>query len=170
MPKKRIILLSIVGVLCLCLAATAAMTGGMPKVAPAAPQAAVSVETPAPPLAATPSRCNPASEAQAAAIRAAVQDTQAGNDVDQLYQVKSKDFERVYMLAGQITGEGIDPGDAVGVWAVSGEPDKPGMILSVEGFAHQFSGFPLGSTTDAEADMTSDGAAEALACARAALK
>jgi len=40
----------------------------------------------------------------------------------------------------------LDPnwaGDMIGIWLVSGEMDAPGMVLSVNGAAHQFSGMRM---------------------------
>jgi hypothetical protein len=118
----------------------------------------------------TESRCTPASDKQIARIRSAIQDNTPGNDIDHLYAVKSNDFERVYMVAGNITGDGIKPGDAIGVWALSGDPDGTGLTMSVDQMAFEFSDYGLGSTTTAEITMQSDGAEESKKCVEDSLK
>ena len=112
-------------------------------------------------------RCVPASEAQKEAIRSGIKSVQSSNDIGIAYAVKSGDFEKVWMVAAEITGQGIAKGDAIGVWAISGEQDTPGMILSVDGFATEFSPYPDGSKTDANTNLMDDGVQEAKACVEA---
>lgn len=112
------------------------------------------------------SRCEPASGAQVQTLRSAIQDEQARNGIENVYAVRSKDFQRVWMVAGGITGDGIKAGQAIGVWAMNGEKDSPGLTFSVNYMAKEFSGFGLGSGTKAAITMNDDGAKEAEACAR----
>ena len=114
------------------------------------------------------SRCEPASPAQIETLRSAINDVQAGNGIANVYAVRSKDFEQVWMVAGQITGPGIEPGKVIGVWAIGGEKDAPSLCLSVDHVAESFSGYNLASRTKAAITMSSDGVEEAEACAGAA--
>lgn len=115
-------------------------------------------------------RCQPASEKQIDNIRSAIQDDTPGNSVTNLYAVKSQDFERVYMVGGNITGDGIEPGQAIGVWAVSGAPENPGVFYSVNHMALNFSDMGLGSKTKFGISMSDDGAEEVKECVRISLK
>jgi len=69
--------------------------------------------------------------------------------------VKSKDFKNVYMVAGKIAGGN-------GVWATNDDPTDAtfqGAVQAVDGFAKEFSTWPK-----ADADITSDGAEDAVDC------
>jgi len=59
-------------------------------------------------------RCVPASEAQKEAIRSGLKSVQASNDIGVAFEVKSGDFDKVWMVAAEIIGQGIDKGDAIG--------------------------------------------------------
>lgn len=98
-------------------------------------------------------------------IRAGIQGVQQSNDILPGFAVRSNDYERVWFVAAEITGPGIEPKQAIGLWAINGELDEPGIILSVNGFALEFTEYPDGSTTDAQTSQFDDGAQEALACA-----
>lgn len=169
-PKKpkKLILIAIFTVLCICLAVAVAASGNLPDPRPVAdlPEGNVPAIEPT----ASPSSCIPASDAQARTIRSSIQDVAPGNGIEHLFAVRSRDFENVYMVAGSITGDGIGPGEAIGVWAISGEMDSPGMVLAVEGFAHEFSGFPLSRETNAGISMSDDGAQESYDCVATSLK
>jgi hypothetical protein len=111
-------------------------------------------------------RCVPASPAQIEYIQTGIKDIDQNNDVtSNIWAVHSNDFENIWFVAAEIQGSGIQPKEAIGVWAISGDPASPGIILSVDGFAKNFSIYPDGSTTDAQTAMSDDGAQEALACA-----
>lgn len=77
--------------------------------------------------------------------------------------VKSTDFEKVYMVAGKLSGPGMGD-DTIGVWATNRLEASPGMILAVDGIAQEFSDWPDGDTTDAETSSTDDGVSEARDC------
>lgn len=112
------------------------------------------------------SRCQPASAAQLAAIRAGVQGVQASNDIRTGFAVRSRDFERVWMVAAKLYGPGIPAtGAGPGVWSIAGDPASPNMILSVDGFAQAFSDYPDASKTKAAITQSADGVDEARACA-----
>lgn len=123
--------------------------------------------TPRPTAAATVSRCQPASPAQLAVIRDGVQGLEPGNDIKTAWAVRSTEFERVYVVAARIYGAGIPAeGAGPGVWAISGDPDAPGLVLAVDGFAKQFTSYPDASQTDARITMATDGASAAQTCAQ----
>lgn len=101
-------------------------------------------------------RCVPASTAQLANIRAGVQ---AANEVREAWACRSQDFERVYLVAARIYGPGLPVhGSAPGVWAISGEPDAPGLTLAVNAVARKFSDYPDARKTKAAITMRADGA------------
>lgn len=114
-----------------------------------------------------PTRCIPASIAQINVIQSGIKDIQNSNNIQTAWAVKSNDYENVWFIAAQIVGPGIEPGQVIGLWATSGNPDNPGMILSANPFAVEFSSYPDGSRTDAQISQFDDGAQEALLCASA---
>lgn len=109
-------------------------------------------------------RCVLASEEQLYRIRVGVKDIAAGNDIRAGWAVRSNDFSLVWMVAAKIYGQGMEDGVGPGVWAISGEPNNPGLTLSVNGFAKEFSSWGDGSQTDAAVTIADDGVAEAIAC------
>jgi hypothetical protein len=50
------------------------------------------------------------------------------------YAVKSKDFSKVYMVAADIQGVGMEGDGEIGVWATN-SLDGTGLILAVDGLA-----------------------------------
>ena len=84
-----------------------------------------------------------------------LKDTKA--EIGEVYVVKSNDFDNVYFCATRLSGPGISD-DCVGVWAISGDKESPGMTISVNGIAKQFSDYPDGSKTQANIKMSDDGA------------
>jgi hypothetical protein len=80
------------------------------------------------------------------------------------YAVKSDDFSKVYMVAADIQGTGMEGDGEVGVWATN-SLDGAGLIFAVDGLAKEFSDWGHGDTTDAHITPSSDGVAEAKECA-----
>lgn len=80
------------------------------------------------------------------------------------YAVKSKDFSRVYMVAADIQGVGMEGEGEVGVWATN-SLDGTGLIFAVDGLAKEFSDWGHGDETDANITQSSDGVSEAKECA-----
>ena len=80
------------------------------------------------------------------------------------YAVKSDDFSKVYMVAADIQGTGMEGDGEVGVWATN-SLDGGGLIFAVDGLAKKFSDWGHGDTTDAHITQSSDGVAEAKKCA-----
>jgi hypothetical protein len=123
-------------------------------------------ETPTPAL---DPRCVPASAAQVDIIRLGVQGVQESNNIKSVWAVRSDDFERVWFVAAEITGPGIEPKQAIGLWAIPGELDVPSAgAWSVNPFALEFSDWADGPGSDAQLSEFDDGAQEALSCASAA--
>jgi hypothetical protein len=75
--------------------------------------------------------------------------------------VKSNDFSSVYMIAGRFTAPGVDE---VGVWATNALPIGSGLLMSVDGFAKQFTVWPDADKTQAKISSTDDGVDEAKDC------
>jgi hypothetical protein len=80
------------------------------------------------------------------------------------YAVKSKDFSKVYMVAADIQGTGMEGNSEVGVWATN-SLDGTSLIFAVDGLAKEFSDWGHGDTTDANITLSSDGVSEAKECA-----
>lgn len=83
--------------------------------------------------------------------------------------MKSKDYSKVWMIAAEIEGPGVDGDSQIATWASNGLDASTGLILSVDGFAKEFSDWPDGSKTDAGTSQSDDGVAEAKACVKAVL-
>jgi hypothetical protein len=109
-------------------------------------------------------RCVAASAAQIATINAGIKVVDVGNSVQAGWYVKSKDFSNVYMVSARILGAGMDKQITAGVWAIGGTPDQPGMTLSVDGMARNFSAYPDASKTDAKITLSADGVSIAKGC------
>jgi hypothetical protein len=80
------------------------------------------------------------------------------------YAVKSKDFSKVYMVAADIQGTGMEGDNEIGVWTTN-SLDGAGLILAVDEVAKEFSDWGHGDTTDANITQSSDGVSEAKECA-----
>jgi hypothetical protein len=111
-------------------------------------------------------RCQPASAAQMANIRAGVEGVQASNTVKNGFAVKSRDLANVYMVAAKLYGPNMENGAGPGVWAISGDPSAPGLTMAVDGYAKSFTSYPDASKTQAAITLATDGVQEARACAQ----
>jgi hypothetical protein len=80
-----------------------------------------------------------------------------GLSIQKAKAVKSKDFGSVYFISGDIQGPGLEGNDEIATFATN-KLDSPGIYLSVDNIAKEFSVFPDASTTDAKATMKDDGA------------
>lgn len=108
-------------------------------------------------------RCEPA-DPELLALIAQRLTVAGGGDLRNGWMVRSGDFGQVYFVAAEITGEGME--DVVGLWATN-EPTKPGLLVSVDGVANEFSDWLDGRKSDAQLSTADDGAAEAMECAEA---
>jgi len=84
-----------------------------------------------------------------------------GLTVREAFAVRSKSHTRGYYVGGKIYGPGMGRNGAPAVWIISGEKNDPGVILSVNAVAAEFSAPMLAAKTDAEARST-DPEAEAI--------
>lgn len=76
---------------------------------------------------------------------------------------RSPDYEQVWFVSMEFSGSGIV--DSVrGVWATNSLDAGEGIIMSVDGFAHEFTNWPDAATTDAAITETDPGVAKAKAC------
>lgn len=80
--------------------------------------------------------------------------------VGSLSAVKSKDFEKAWMVAGKVTG------DAVGVWAINTITDTSGAVYSVNDVAQTSSDWIHGDTIKVPIKTSADGVAAVLKCVR----
>jgi hypothetical protein len=110
-------------------------------------------------------RCQTASIRQTKNIRDGVQSTASSNDIGSAWAVKSGDYQNVWFVAAEIKGPGIEPGQVIGLWAISGDPDDPGLTFSANAIAFLYSGYGEGSKTKAHISQLDDGAQEAISCA-----
>jgi hypothetical protein len=108
-------------------------------------------------------RCEKVSSALLNAIAEGLTVT-GGGTLRNGYAVKSKDFAKVYMVAADIQGVGMEGDSDIGVWATN-SLDGAGLIFAVDGRAKEFSDWGHGDTTDANITQSSDGVSEAKECA-----
>jgi hypothetical protein len=116
----------------------------------------------APPTTVT-GRCEKVSSAVLNAIAEGLTVT-GGGTLRNGYAVKSDDFSKVYMVAADIQGAGMEGDNEIGVWATK-SLDSAGLIFAVDGVAKEFSDWGHGDTTDAHITQSSDGVSEAEECA-----
>lgn len=106
------------------------------------------------------SRCHPASPALVQRLRDGLK---PGVSLTYVNTVKSNDFQRVWFVAGLLTGSGI-PAKTVGLWAVN-DVTGGGLTYSINGTAKSFSTWGDGGKTDAKMTGKDDGAQDAIKCA-----
>jgi len=99
-------------------------------------------------------RIEKASQQQIEHVKAALK---KGFTIDHVYTIKSKDFKRVYFVAGKIGGPGLG-NSIIGVWSITGAKDSPGLIFAANYVTKEFSVVPLGSETKFKISMSDDGA------------
>jgi len=112
-------------------------------------------------------RCVPASPAQIEIIRIGVQGVEETNNIKSVWAVRSNEFERVWMVAAEITGPEISPKDVIGVWAIAGDLQNPSSgAVSVNNYALIFSDWADGPRSQLDLSDFTDGVQEALECAK----
>lgn len=77
------------------------------------------------------------------------------------YTARSKAHKNAWFIAARLTGPGMDDRPRVAVWMHLRGPDDPGLLMSVNSYAKDFSEWADGSRTKAEVTM-SDPPASAL--------
>ena len=65
--------------------------------------------------------------------------------------VKSNNYKKAYYVSALVHGQRQAD---VGVWWISGDKEKPGLILAVDGFAIVYSSYPKASQTRVKARTT----------------
>ena len=121
-------------------------------------------ETPNSEASATPqSRCEKASRGLLRAIAAGLEGSGGKGALKRGAVVRSKDFEKVYMVAAEIDGPGLGGDGDVGVWATN-SPSGDGVIYAVDSVAQEFSDWGDADTTAAQIDQSADGVDNARAC------
>ena len=83
--------------------------------------------------------------------------------------VKSKDYEKVWIISAEIEGPGVEGDDQIGTWASNGLTASEGLILSIDGFAKQFSDWPDGSKSKAGFSQIDDGVKQSRECVKDSL-
>jgi hypothetical protein len=89
-----------------------------------------------------------------------------GGSLSEAAAVRSSDFEKVWFVAAEIDGPGLEGSGDVGIWATNGDPSRrpSGLIFAVDAIAKEFSDWGDGSTADAQLSISDDGAQEAADC------
>ena len=73
--------------------------------------------------------------------------------IKQSCALKSSHHKNAYYVGAVFTGPGIEKG-VIGCWLISGDKNKPGIIQSVDGIAHNFTPYPKSSKTQAGASIS----------------
>lgn len=89
-----------------------------------------------------------ASESQKNLIQAALGDQYL---ISKIAAIKSGSHGKAYYVGAVFNAVGV--GNVTGIWLVGGEKDKPSLVYSVDGDAHQFSGMRKASETKAYATI-----------------
>ena len=91
--------------------------------------------------------------------------TVQGTTLTNAWAVKSEVFKRLYFVSAEIDGPGIDGSGQIGTWAKRGSLGDGGGVMSVDGYALEYSDWADGTRSDAELSITDDGAQESRDCA-----
>jgi hypothetical protein len=110
--------------------------------------------------------CKPAPKAVLNRIEAGLE-VQGGGKLRNGFAVKSADFEKVYMVAADIQGPGLEGNDDVGVWATN-SLGAGGLTHAVDAVAQEFSDWGDADQTDAAITTSDDGVEQARSCAESA--
>ena len=138
----------------------------------AAPEPVATAPTVAPVVQPTPepepvSSCITVAQSTVDALNTSITAIQAGNSITAAYAIKAGERENVYFIAADITGDGMKPGDAPGLWATNDDitiDPHSGMMFSVNSYATMFSDMADGTKISAPFSSREDGAKDALDC------
>ena len=83
------------------------------------------------------------------------------------FTVRSADFKKMYMVAADIQGPGLEGNEDIGVWATNSLGDG-GLTFAVDSVAQEFSDWGDGDQTDAAISESDDGVEQARSCAESA--
>jgi len=155
----------------LLVAGLTACTSSAPE--PITPAAPTNAETSAPEIAEPTvepepdSDCITVAQSTIDALNNSIAAVQAGNQITAAYAMRAGERENVYFIAADITGEGMRPGDAPGLWATNDDvtiDPHSGMMFSVNSYATIFSDMADGTDSSVAFSSREDGAREALDC------
>ena len=113
-----------------------------------------------------PDRCEAVAQAVVAAMAEGLT-VEGGGSLRNAMAVRSGDFEKVWFLAADLQGPGLESSQDIAVWATN-DIVGLGSVFSVDEVAKEFSQWGDGGRTDADLTMDDDGAEEAAQCARGA--
>lgn len=121
------------------------------------------------------SRCIPVVKQLLRQIESGLATDGEGRLRDQSFAVKSRDYEKVWMVAAEIDAPGLEGIGDIAVWGTNEDPSKKGssgLIIRANGLAAEFSDWGAAAQEGSAADLnpTDDGVAHAEACVREALK
>jgi len=113
------------------------------------------------------SSCINVAQSTVDALNTSINAIQAGNSITAAYAIKAGERENVYFIAADVTGDGMKPGDAPGLWATNDDvtvDPHSGMMFSVNSYANMFSDMADGAKISAPFSSREDGAKDALDC------
>ena len=113
------------------------------------------------------SSCINVAQSTVDALNTSINAIQAGNSITAAYAIKAGERENVYFISADVTGEGMKPGDAPGLWATNDDvtvDPHSGMMFSVNSYANMFSDMADGTKISAPFSSREDGAKDALDC------
>ena len=90
-----------------------------------------------------------------------------GGKLRNAYVVRSADFKKMYIVAADIQGFGMEGKDDIGLWATNSLAEG-GLTFAVDGFAQDFSDWSDADLTDPAITTSDDGVDEARSCAESA--
>lgn len=89
---------------------------------------------------------------------------QGGGSISEAAADRSNSFQRIYFIAAEIEGPGLEGSGDVGVWASNRLEGGAGLTFSVNAMAEEFAQFGSGRRTDWNITMADDGAYESEDC------
>lgn len=112
------------------------------------------------------SRCEPVDDALVDGISEGLT-VDGGGSLRNAQAVRSGDYKKVWFIAADIQGPGLEGSEDIGIWATNSLVGE-GLIMAVGGYATEFSDWGDGGQTDAQLSTSDDGAQEARGCVEAA--
>ncbi len=110
--------------------------------------------------------CRLASPQELQVLRTGVQRRAPTDEVRSAWAVQAAGHENVSILAALIYGPGMKAGVGPAVWAVSGPPDAPGAVVSLNDTAKQYSDWPEAGLPGDAITLSTGGVAPAIQCAK----
>lgn len=121
------------------------------------------------------SRCKPVAEQLLRQIEFGLTTNGKGRLRNDAFAVRSRDYEKVWMVAAEIDAPGLEGVGDVGVWGTNEDPSRKtssGLVLRANAIAAEFSDWGAAAEEGAAADLnaTDDGVFEAEECVLDALQ